>query len=202
MFQSLLVLMLLLPLNTKGPQVICALGSAASSYNAYADQRPTPDAMDLARRVSAALISSCSPNCPSLRLFRNATAPNAILLADSGSLKMAYSPQFFTSVYEKYGDGAIIAIIAHMLGHGIDATAPAGWMKGSLTPELRADAWAGCALANADLSTTAVGEALTALSLYPSPSHPGWSQRLPALRQGYTQCGGDPAKFPSSIAPK
>ncbi len=194
----LLLLMLLLPLNTEAPQVICALGSTPSSYNAYADQKPTPDAMELARRVSTALVSSCSPNCPTLVLFRNSTAPNAILLADKGTAKMVYAPQFFNSIYEKYGDGAIIVIIAHMLGHGMDATAPAHWMKSAWTPELRADAWAGCALAKAGLSETGVGFALTALSLHPSPSHPAWSQRLPVLRLGYAQCGGDSAKFPAA----
>jgi hypothetical protein len=189
-FPSVLILMLTLPLSAATPQVICALGSGASSYNAYVDQRPSGDAMQLARRVSAALISKCSPNCPALVIFRNPTAPNAILLADSDKVKMAYSPQFFTSVYERYGDGAIIAIIAHMLGHGMDAVAPVRWTKSILEPELRADAWAGCALAGADLSANGLEAAFTALSLYPSASHPAWSQRLSALRIGYTYCGG------------
>lgn len=189
-FPSLLAIVLTLPLNAATPQVICALGSGASSYNAYADQRPSGDAMELARQVSAALISKCSPDCPTLAIFSNATAPNALLLADSGKAKMAYSPKFFTSVYEKYGDGAIIAIIAHMLGHAIDATAPARWLPGSMGPELRADAWAGCALASADLSANGLDAAFTALSLYPSASHQAWSQRLSALRLGYTHCGG------------
>jgi hypothetical protein len=201
---SVLICLLLPPVNTKTPQIICTLGSGTSSneYNAYADQRPTPDAMELARRVSAALISKCSPDCPALVIFRNPTAPNSILLADSDKVKMAYSPQFFTSVHERYGDGAIIAIIAHMLGHGMDAAAPARWMKNIPAPELRADAWAGCVLAEAGLSTSGLAAAFAALSRYPSPSHPGWSQRLPALRLGYTQCGGDVAKFPKGAGPK
>ena len=199
---SVLICFLLMPINAKTPQIICTLGSSASSYNAYADQRPTGDAMQLARQVSAALVSKCTPNCPTLVIFRNSTAPNAILLADSGRAKMAYAPTFFSSVYEKYGDGAIIAIMAHMLGHAMDATAPARWMPDRMEPELRADAWAGCALAEAGLSTSGLAAAFTALSMYPSPSHPGWSQRLPALRLGYTQCGGDVAKFPQGTGPK
>jgi len=191
----LFLFVFLLPLNAKAPRIICTLGAAANSYDAYADQRPTGDAMELARRVSAALVSSCSPNCASLVLFRNSTIPGAILVADPDRAKMVYSPQFFTSLYEKYGDGAIIAIIAHMLGHAIDATAPARWMNSSWAPEVRADAWAGCALANADLSQPGLQAALKSLSTYPSAAHPNWSQRIPALRVGYTQCGGTAAKF-------
>jgi hypothetical protein len=191
----LFLFVFLLPLNAKTPRIICALGPAADSYDAYADQRPTPDAMELARRVSAALVSVCSPNCASLVLFRNSTIPGAILVADPGGAKMVYSPQFFTSVYEKYGDGAIIAIIAHMLGHAIDATAPARWMNNSWPPELRADAWTGCALANADLSQAGLGAALKTSSTYPPPSRPKWDLRVAALRLGYTRCGGEGAKF-------
>jgi hypothetical protein len=189
------LLIFLLPLYAKTPRIICTLGPAANSYNAYSDQKPTPDAMELARRVSAALVSSCSPNCASLVLFRNSTIPGAILVEDPARAKMVYSPQFFTSVYEKFGDGAIIAIIAHMLGHAIDATAPARWMNNSWTPELRADAWTGCALANADLSPPGLENALAALSKNPSSINPNWSTRIPALRLGYTRCGGDAAQF-------
>ena len=191
----LFLLIFLLPLYAKTPRIICTLGPAANSYDAYADQRPTPEAMELARRVSAALVSSCSPNCASLVLFRNLTIPGAILVEDPARAKMVYSPQFFTSVYEKYGEGAIIAIIAHMLGHAIDATAPARWMSNSWTPELRADAWTGCALANADLSQHGLEAALKSVSMYPPAAHPEWTSRVPALRLGYTRCGGGAAKF-------
>jgi hypothetical protein len=192
----LLLSVFVLPFKTN-PPVICQLGDSASTYNDYEDQRPTADTMQLAQRVSAALKSACWPNCPSLVIFRNPTAPNAILLFDSGLAKMAYSPQFFNDVYAKYGDGAIIAIIAHMLGHALNETTPAGWMKNDWTPELRADAWAGCALANAGLSTRGLRDALTAVSVYPSASHPGWSQRLQAVRLGYIHCGGDGSKLDS-----
>ncbi len=187
---------LLLPFGANA-QIICALGSPASSYNAYKDQRPTPDSMELARQVSAGLISFCSPNCPTLVVFRNDTAPNAILRFDSGLAKMAYSPQFFTGIYDKYGDGAIIGFIAHMLGHALNETVHYGWINGNWTPELRADAWAGCALAKASLSMRGLQEALTAVSMYPPLSHPGWALRIPALRLGYTHCGGDGSQFDS-----
>ena len=44
-------------------------------------------------------------------------------------------------------------------------------MKSDWTPELRADAWAGCALAKSDLSSNDLAEALTAVSKYPPAGH-------------------------------
>jgi hypothetical protein len=109
-----------------------------------------------------------------------------------------YAPQFFTAVYEKYGDGAIIAIIAHEYGHAMDEVYPANWMKSGWSPELRADAWAGCALARSDLSANDLAEALTAVSKYPPSGHLNWTLRVPALRLGYVHCGGGAPKFDNS----
>ena len=176
-------------------QIICTLGSTPSSYNAYLDQRPTGDAMELAGTVNAALVSMCRPNCPALAMFRNSTAANVMLVTDAGRTKILYKPEFFTSVYESYGDGGILAILAHEVGHAIDAVAPPRWMKSGWAPELRADAWAGCAFAKMNLSASALKAGLMTLSKYPSPSHPNWATRLPVLRAGYTQCGGDGASF-------
>src|SRR5437899_691957 len=183
---SLLFVLAFLPT----PQVLCTLGTDASSYNAYLDQRPTDDAMELAGKVNAALVTLCRPNCPGLAMFRNSTAPNAMLITDAGRTKILYKPEFFTAVYDAYGDGGIAAILAHEVGHAMDAAAPASWIKSSWTPELRADAWAGCAFARMNLSASALRAGLTTLWKYPSPSHPGWGVRLPALEAGYTQCGG------------
>jgi hypothetical protein len=184
-----------------GAEIICALGSGSSSYDAKADQRPTGDAMQLAGRVNAALASTCTPKCPQIAVFRNATAPNAMLAVTNDQAKIVYAPQFFAAVHDNYGDGAIIAIIAHVYAHALDETYPATWMKSGWSPELRADAWAGCALAKNDLTAKALAEALTAVSKYPPSAHPAahlsWTQRLPAFRLGYVHCGGDPSKFDS-----
>ncbi len=177
-------------------QSVCALGSDASSYNAYSDQRPTADAMQLAGEVNAALVAMCRPNCPTIAMFRNPTAPNAMLIiAAPGQAKIVYKPEFFTAVYEAYGDGGILAILAHEVGHAVDASRPAPWMKTNWTPELRADAWTGCALAKMNLTANGLGAGITALSKYPSPAHPDWAERLTVLRLGYAQCGGDVLKF-------
>jgi len=183
-------------------EVLCALGSGAASYDAKADQRPTGDAMQLAGRMNAALSPTCSPKCPQIAIYRNATAANAMLVVTGDQAKFVYAPRFFTAVYDRYGDGAIIALIAHEYGHALAETIAAPWMKSAWTGELRADAWAGCALAKSDLSSNDLTEALTAVSKYPPVADPGaqpsWSLRLSALRLGYIHCGGDGSKFDSA----
>lgn len=193
---SLLCASLLLP--GAGAEVICALGSGVASYNVKADQRATADAMQLARRMNAALAPTCTPQCPQIAIYRNATAPNAMLVVTDDQAKFVYAPQFFSAVYDKYGDGAIIAIIAHEFGHALNEMHPASWMQSDWTPELRADAWAGCALAKSDLSVDDLADALTAVSKYPPSADAHWSLRLPALRLGYIHCGGIGATFDAS----
>jgi hypothetical protein len=189
----------LLPLGASA-EVICALGAGVSSYDANADQRPAADAMQLAGRMNTALSPICSPKCPQIAIYRNTTAPNAMLAVTAGDAKFVYAPQFFTAVYDKYGDGAIIAIIAHEYGHALAETIPSPWMKSDWTAELRADAWAGCTLAKSALSSTELAEALTAVSKYPPVAHqPSWAQRLPALRLGYMHCGADGSKFDGAV---
>jgi hypothetical protein len=188
----LLAAALVLPLQA---EVVCTLGPGAPSYKPAADQRPTRDALELAGRVNAAVKTICGAQCPTMALFRNATAPNAMLIADAGQAKLVYAPQFFAAAFGNSGDTGIVALIAHEVGHALDATMGAAWIKQSWTPELRADAWAGCILARLDPGPGGLQPALSALSKYPSPSHPGWNLRLPALRAGYTQCGGAGSQF-------
>lgn len=191
-FPLLGLILLALPVAA---EIVCALGPNASGYNGFQDQRPSPDAMQLAAQVNAAIEPICRPNCPQIALFRNATAPNAMLVASqSGDAKIVYAPQFFTSIYESAGDGAVIAVIAHELGHAVSETAPVAWMKPSWNAELRADAWAGCALARVNLSPRSLGESLAQLAKYPLPQA-AWPTRLEALRTGYVRCGGDASHF-------
>jgi hypothetical protein len=191
----------LLPFGASA-EILCALGPGASSYDAKADERPASDAMQLARRMNAALSPTCSPKCPQIAIYRNTTAPNAMLVVTADQAKFVYAPQFFAAIYDKYGDGAIIAMIAHEYGHALIETYPAPWMKNGWTIELRADAWAGCALAKSDLNSNDLAEAIAGVSKYPPVAHPGaqpsWAQRLPALRLGYIHCGGDTSKFDSA----
>jgi hypothetical protein len=192
--RSLLLGMLLLPWGASA-EVLCALGTGASSYKPAQDQRPTSDALQLAGRLNAALKTICANHCPVMALFRNTTAPNAMLIADSGQAKLVYSPHFFAAAFESFGDSGIVAIMAHEVGHALDATMGAAWIKKSWTPELRADAWGGCILARMGPGPSGLGPSLTALARYPSAAHPGWNLRLQALRTGYTECGGDAPTF-------
>lgn len=187
----------LLPLAA-GAEVICALGPGAASYDAKSDQRPTADAMQLAKRMNAALSPTCTPRCPEMAIYRNPTAANAMLVVATDQAKVVYAPQFFSAVYDNYGDGAIIAIIAHEYGHALAETHPVSWMKSDWNPELRADAWAGCALAKSDLTANDLADALTAMSKYPPANGSSWPLRLEALRAGYVQCGANSARFDSA----
>ena len=187
---------LVIPLKA---EIVCALGSGATSYKPASDQRPSSDALQLANRVNAAVKTICGVQCPTMALFRNATVPNAMLVNDAGQAKLVYSPQFLSAAYASSGDAGIVAIMAHEVGHALDATMGAAWIKKSWTAELRADAWAGCILARLDPAPGSLQPvlqpSLSALSKYPPPSSPSWSLRLPALRTGYTQCGGSGSKF-------
>jgi hypothetical protein len=151
--------------------------------------------MLLANKVNAAVKTLCGSQCPTMAILRNPTAPNVILIADAGQGKLVYSPQFFGAAYDSFGDDGIVAVIAHEVGHAMDATMGAAWIKKSWTPELRADAWAGCLLARLNPAPSSLQPSFAALAKYPSPSHPAWNLRLPALRAGYIQCGGTASKF-------
>lgn len=183
------LVLILLPVCATA-QVICALGPNAAAYQAAQDQRPAADAVQLAARVGAAEKAICASNCPEVALLRNPTAPNAALIASQGQAKLVYAPQFFAAVYSIGGDAGIVAILAHEAGHALDDAMGAAWIKKDWQPELRADAWAGCVLAHADLSPRDLTSALAALEKYPPSSHPAWNLRLPAIRTGYARCGG------------
>jgi hypothetical protein len=176
-------------------EVVCALGQGASSYKPASDQRPSPDSMQLAGRVNAAMKAICSNHCPEMALFRNPTAANMMLIAGSGDAKVVYSPQFLYAVDTAFGDEGVLALMAHELGHALDDIGRTPWVDRAWLPEVRADAWAGCILAHTDLGDGGLDRALSALAKYPSPAHPDWKVRLPALRTGYTHCGGPAPKF-------
>ena len=57
-----------------------------------------------------------------------------MLVVTADQAKFVYAPQFFAAVYDKYGDGAIIAMIAHEYGHALDEVYPASWMKSGWSP--------------------------------------------------------------------
>jgi hypothetical protein len=184
---SLLSIAALLPLRAQA-QVLCTLGPA-KPYESLADMPPSPVAQAELKKVKALL---CPKGCGKVFLFANATTPNAATATDgAGASKIAYSPSFVSGIHTTYGPIATLGIVAHGLGHHLEATGnrPA-WMKASWDSELRADAWAGCAMAKAELTPSRLQAALLALSTYPSEHHPAWNVRRPVITEGYTQCGG------------
>ncbi len=182
-------------LSAARDQILCTLDPKTTTYNAYSDQRPSPDAMQLAGPVNTSLAAICAPRCPRISLFRNPTAANAMMVASPESLRIIYKPEFFTMVYDTYGEPGIQAILGHEVGHAIDSTTKASWMKSDWSAELRADAWAGCSLGKISLSARGLKAAFEVLSKYPPASAPAWDTRVQALRVGFVQCGGDGSKL-------
>jgi hypothetical protein len=178
---------LLAPLRAHA-QMLCALGPVAP-YDPKADMPPSAGAQADLKKVSALL---CPRGCGKVLLFANATTPNTTTVTDgAGVSKIAYSPGFAASVRSSFGPIATFGIFAHGLGHHLDANGNrASWMKDSWDSELRADAWAGCAMAKADLSPSRVQAVLLAMSTYPSPHHPTWNVRRVVINEGYGRCGG------------
>src|SRR5262250_2821875 len=93
-----------------GSEIVCRLGPADPPYAAYSDESSSGDALELAGKVNAALASWCRPNCPTISMFRNPTASDLMLIRGEDRVKLVYKPAFFTSVYDQYGDGGILAL--------------------------------------------------------------------------------------------
>jgi hypothetical protein len=173
--------------------VMCVLGATTVGYEPLLDQAAPPGASKDVKRLMAAL---CPKGCGQVGVFRNPTSPSAITVTvGSRASKVAYKGAFLEAAERTYGAGAALGILAHEVGHHVDANAPAAdWMVPRWGTELRADAWAGCALAkiNGKIGgkTGDVKAAIQALATYPSPSHPAWTERAVVLQKGYRSCGG------------
>ena len=170
---------------------MCTLGPAVEGYVSSLDTpAPTGTSRDVKRLVSGV----CPKGCGTVGVVRNPTSPNAITLATEGrASKIAYSPAFVDTVARLYGPGATLGIFAHEIGHHVDANSPApAWMAARWGSELRADAWAGCALAKVGGKATDMRAAVQALATYPSAGHPPWAERAVVLQTGYRSCGGTP----------
>lgn len=171
-------------------ELMCSLGaSLGQQYNSGFDQRPSRRA---ALEIETIYEALCPNGCGNYVLKRNVTAPNAMAQATGpGQSKLVYNPNFMAQVENDYGSGATFGILAHEFGHHIDFHTTPAWMNNSWSRELKADAWAGCALARVGGGTRQIENSLRAIAAYPSPSHPGWQQRHQAVRTGFTNCGGN-----------
>ena len=173
-------------------QLMCSLGAgpAQQPYNPLYDQAPSPRADQELRRVYSVL---CPPpyGCGYYLLVSNPTTQNAMAMTiGPGQSKIAYQPDFMDRIAQQHGGGATFGILAHEFGHHIDFHTTPPWMNNSWSRELKADAWAGCALARTGIGTGQIENALRAIAASPSPSHPPWPQRNQAVRTGFVSCGG------------
>jgi len=172
--------------------LMCALGPTSEGYVPLLDMPASGAAAKDVKRLVSAL---CPKGCGQVGVFRNPTSPNALAVSVGSRMsKIAYRAAFLDGAVHTYGGGAALGIFAHEVGHHVDANLPAAeWMAAQWGSELRADAWAGCALARAkggDGKGNDVKAAIRALATYPSSSHPAWSERAVALQKGYRSCGG------------
>jgi hypothetical protein len=172
--------------------------SPTAGYNPAYNRAPTKAAFGYFSQIRTALCSStcgrddaCWSRCKQVGLYRNTTVTNALTAtrAGRGSL-VVYSPGFLNMLASRFGRPAAIGVLAHEVGHHVDLLKSANWMSSAWTKELRADAYAGCALAKMRLPKTQMETALRAIATYASPTHPSWKSRLPAVRSGYQRCGG------------
>lgn len=185
---ALLSLALLLGARDARAQIVCTLGPSAGAYIPQYDAPPTPYAQN---EFLVLLRLMCPAGCGNVTYAQNPSVPNAMTMSvQPGVSKIAYSPGFMGAIFQRFGPGASFGVIAHELGHHLDFMSPAAWYDHAWGRELRADSWAGCALARAGLDATALQTATLAIATYPSPSHPAWNLRLPAIQAGYNACGG------------
>ncbi len=109
-------------------------------------------------------------------------------VSDWGVNYVDINPVAMAELGSRFGFGAMVGVFGHELGHVIDFTynpEPAH----SHIRELRADAWAGCALAGAGISTQGLEQALEhSLAIYETETHPGWEVRVEAVRWGWAAC--------------
>ena len=175
-------------------QVICQLGGGPSSYNPYWNAPPTPYASSELGTIYRLL---CPNGCGRADLVQNATVSNAMATVVSpGVTLISYNPYFMNNVFTMTGAEASFGILAHEFGHHIDLNTTPSWMNNSWSAELKADAWCGCALARRGFNPAQISVALQAIAAFPSPSHPAWNLRIPAVQQGFLSCGGRLQQLP------
>ena len=172
-------------------QAMCSLGpTAGQPYNAHLDRPPSSRAL---QELQAIYLAICPPplGCGNYVLFSNPTAPTIMWTpVRPGYSKFVYNSVLLNQLAIQYGVGASFGVLAHAFGHHIDFNTTPAWMNDSWSSELRADAWAGCALARTGVGTGQIENALVAIAAFPVPGSPGWPQRQLAVRTGFISCGG------------
>ena len=164
-------------------------------YDPNSNSPPTQIAVQTAQDAYSHVCPTRS--CGVLYVYRNTTVPNVMYVPiQSGIGAIIYNPDFLNQVNVQLGKDAVFGVFAHEIGHHMDLNSgPAAWFDHSWGRELRADAWAGCALARKGFGSQTTRLLLQLIAQTPSHSHPDWSVRIVALEQGYQSCGGQSWPF-------
>lgn len=187
--------------------IVCPIAVAQMLFNPAYDQPPTPYALAQFQRAGEiechVLYEKMRINqniapfpraCGAFRVVRNQTLQAWGLTTPYPNVQsiIRYNPVPLQNVYNQFGDEAVFAIMAHEVGHHFDIHFnPPTFVDTSWSIELRADAWAGCALARAGMSTDEIEHAVVTLANYPTPDNPPVQAVIQVLRAGYRDCGGD-----------
>ena len=134
--------------------------------------------------------------CGAGDIFENPSIGNNALTFVSGLRQgrrtralIVYSASFLNFLDEKFGPGASFGVLAHEIGHHLTAS---GNLRGEFDhpwdEELRADYFAGCAIAQAGQQVKDLEVAFKALAKVASPTHPASPQRNEKARKGYNYC--------------
>lgn len=129
-------------------------------------------------------------------IFENPSVGNNALTFVSGLRQgkrtkalIVYSARFLNLLDKEFGAGASFGVLAHEVGHHLTAS---GNLRGEFDhpwdEELRADYFAGCALAGAGRSIRDLEIAFKALAKVASPTHPASGDRNPKVKEGFDYC--------------
>ena len=129
-------------------------------------------------------------------IFENPSVGNNALTFVSGLRQgkrtkalIVYSARFLNLLDKEFGAGASFGVLAHEVGHHLTAS---GNLRGEFDhpwdEELRADYFAGCALAGAGRSIRDLEIAFKALAKVASPTHPASGDRNPKVKEGFEYC--------------
>src|SRR5262245_28511961 len=113
MRRFLLLALALSALAHSGRGQVCALGVRPTTYKSNFDQTPNTRATEITQRIAEVFAAVCAPKCPTIPIFTNPTAGNALMLASPTSMKFVSSPTFFTAVSARYGDDGVFGLVAH-----------------------------------------------------------------------------------------
>ena len=181
------------------PPPLCR-GKSYGRFDPSKNRTPTARAIAEIRMAYDALcpMMTKSGECGTGEIYQNETIGNNAVTWVSGigqgagtRVTIVYSPDFLNGLDRQFGPGASFGVLAHEVGHHLTA---AGNLRSaydhSWDEELRADWFAGCALAIAGSETVALESTLRALASVATPTHPSFAARTPKVREGYKECAG------------